>query len=375
MRYKIPLFELNYGKEEENAVIEVIRSKWISMGPKVEEIENEFSSYLKVKYVVALSSCTAALHLALEVLGVKEGDEVIVPSLTFVATVNAVCHVNAKPVFVDITSKLDFSIDPRDISKKVTSRTKAIIVMHYAGFSCNMTSIKKIAKKHRLFIIEDAAHSLGSEYKGKKLGTVGDIGCFSFFANKNITCAEGGLFVTNNNEYAKKAKLLRAHGMSTLSYERAMGHASEYDVLDLGFNYRLDDIRASLIQAQLKKLRKDLEKRRKNRRLYIRELKGIKGLLIPYEYYKYPSANYIFPVILENADGQKRNLVRSKLAEERIQTSVHYPAVHKFAIYKKYSSYLPITEKVSKNEITLPLYANLSEEQIKYIANKLKLIL
>ncbi|MHA1395745.1 MAG: DegT/DnrJ/EryC1/StrS family aminotransferase [Promethearchaeota archaeon] len=375
MSYKIPLFELNYGKEEEKAVLEVIRSKWISMGPKVQEIENEFSAYLKVKYAVALSSCTAALHLALKILGVQEGDEVVVPSLTFVATVNAVRHVNAKPIFADITSKLDFSIDPRDIAKKVTTKTKAIIVMHYAGFSCNMASIMKIAKRHRLFIIEDAAHSLGSEYEGKKLGTIGDIGCFSFFANKNITCAEGGLLVTNNYKYAKEAKLLRAHGMSTLSYERAMGQASGYDVLDLGFNYRLDDIRGALIQTQLKKLKQDLEKRREIRNMYIKELKRVKGLLIPYEYHKYPSANYIFPIILEDVNEEKRNLIRAILAEKGIQTSIHYPAVHNFAIYKKYSSYLAITEKVSKNEITLPFHSKLSEEHIEYITNNLKLVL
>lgn len=313
--YKIPLFDLNYGKEEEEAVLKTLRSKWISMGPNVNKLEEEFAKHLNIKYAIAVTNCTAALHLALKILEIKEGDEVIVPSLTFIATVNCVRYVNATPVFADITSYEDFSINPDDIEKKITPRTKAIIAMHYGGFACDMDRIMELAKKYDFFVVEDAAHAPDSEYlpcginmtqnkssynrnnippgeprginnktmlnltnnnrdipwgKGKKLGTIGDIGCFSFFSNKNITCAEGGMLATNNDEYAKKAQLLRAHGMTSLSYERAKGHATKYDVIELGYNYRMDDIRGALALSQFKKLKDDVKKRKTQTNLFRR---------------------------------------------------------------------------------------------------------
>ena len=371
MNYKIPLFDLNYGKEEEEAILKTIRSKWISTGPNVKQLEEKFARHLNVKHAVAVSNCTAALHLALKILEIKQEDEVIVPSLTFVATVNAVRYVNATPVFADITSYKDFSIDPADIEKRITSKTKAIIVVHYGGFSGNMDRITDIAKKHNLFVVEDAAHAPDSEYKGKKLGTIGDIGCFSFFSNKNITCAEGGMFVTENDKHAVKAKLLRTHGMTTLSYERAKGHTTKYDVLELGYNYRMDDIRGALALTQFKKLGADIEKREELRNYYLEKLKNINKIVIPYENHPYKSSNYIFPIVLKNSNAEKRDRVRQKLAEAGIQTSIHYPAVHKFSIYEKYKVDLPITEYVTNNEITLPMYYNLSKDEIKYISEKL----
>lgn len=375
MDYKIPLFELNYGKEEEKAILEVIRSKWISMGPEVQKLEKEFSSILKVNHAVALSSCTAALHLALMILGIGKGDEVVVPSLTFVATVNAVRYVGAIPVFADITSYEDFSIDPTAIERKVTSRTKAIIVMHYGGFSCEMDSIMKIASDHDLYVVEDAAHAPNSKYKEKKLGTIGHIGSFSFFSNKNITCAEGGLLVTNNENYAQKAKLLRTHGMTSLSYERAKGHVIDYDVVELGYNYRMDDIRGALALSQFKKIKPDVEKREELRKFYLEELKHIDEIIIPYENHPYKSSNYIFPIILKNGSKEKRDKIRENLAEAGIQTSIHYPAVHRFSIYQQYKSFLPITDYVTDNEITLPLFYNLKKEKILYISQELNKLL
>lgn len=332
MAYKIPLFDLNYGKEEEEAVLKVIRSKWISIGPKVQEIEKKFSTLLKVKHAVALSSCTSALHLALKILGVSKNDEVIVPSLTFVATVNAVRHVDAIPVFADITSSTDFSIDPEDIKRKITKKTKAIIVMHYGGFSCEMDEILKIRDDYNIFLVEDAAHALLSKYKERIVGTIGDIGCFSFFTNKNITCAEGGLLVTNEKKYSDDARLLSAHGMTTLSYERAKGHATKYDVLNIGYNYRLDDIRAALLIAQLEKLKGDNKKREVLREAYIQELEDINDIIIPYKNYKYKSSNYIFPIVIKQRKKKDRDIVRELMSCKGIQTSIHYPAVHKFFV-------------------------------------------
>jgi len=372
MQYRIPLFNLNYDNKEQKAVLRTIRSRWISMGPNTTLLEKEFASFLNVRNAVAVTNCTAALHLALKVLGVRGGDEVIVPSLTFVATVNSVRYVNAIPVFADITDVANFSIDPVDIEKKITPKTKAIIVMHYGGFACDMDKIMRLAKKHNLFVIEDAAHAPGSEYKGKKLGTIGAIGCFSFFSNKNISCAEGGMFVTNDDALAEKARLLRSHGMTSLSYERARGHAADYDVLELGYNYRMDDIRAALALVQLKKLEEDAIKRKRLREYYLEGLSEIETIIIPYRNYKFNSSNYIFPIVLKNGDFKKRDKIRKKLAKAGIQTSVHYPAVHRFTVYENFRTSLPKTEYVANCEITLPLFYNLTQKKIKYISNTLK---
>lgn len=375
MKYKIPLFDLNFDDHEENAVIKTLRSKWISTGPKTVEFENKFSSFLNVKHSIALSNCTVALHLAMELCDITQGDEVICPSLTFVATVNAIRYVNAIPVFADIKSYEDLTIDPFDIERKITSKTKAIVVMHYGGFACDMESIMNIAKKHKLKVIEDACHGPLSEYKNKKLGTIGDVGCFSFFSNKNISTGEGGMLVTNNKKYYEKAKLLRSHGMTTLSYERSRGHSTRYDVISLGYNYRMDDIRSAIGIVQLEKLRQDLKKRAEIRKTYITKLREIDQIIIPFKDYQEFSSNYIFPIVLKNSTPKLRDEIRKKLDEVGVQTSVHYPAVHRFSIYKAFYSNLPKTNYVTDNLITLPMFGKLSKSKINFIVNSIKNIL
>lgn len=375
MRYKIPLFDLNFDEREEQAVLEVLRSKWISTGPRAIEFENKFANMLNVEHGLSLANCTVALHLAMKVIGISKNDEVICPSLTFVATVNSIRYLDAIPVFVDIKSYEDLTIDSDDIESKISDKTKAIVVMHYGGFSCDMEKIMFIAKKHNLKVIEDACHGPLSEYKGKKLGTIGDIGCFSFFSNKNISTGEGGMIVTNNHEYYEKAKLLRSHGMTTLSYERSKGHSTSYDVVKLGFNYRMDDIRAAIGIVQLSKLFDDLKKREIIREKYIEYLGGNVNLIIPFENYSEFCSNYVFPVVLKNSNAEERDFIRNKLAEAGIQTSVHYPPVHKFAIYKDFTNNLPRTEYVADNLITLPMYAGLKQVSIEYICNNLGVLL
>jgi dTDP-4-amino-4,6-dideoxygalactose transaminase len=369
MSYKIPFFDLNFGPEEEEAVLETIRSKWISIGPKTTEFENKFASMLNVKHALALSNCTVALHLAMEVLDIKEGDEVICPSLTFVATVNAIRYVKAIPVFCDIKNYEDLTLDPELVESLITEKTKAIVVMHYGGFPTDMHKIMALAKKFNLKVIEDACHGPLSDYYGKKLGTIGDIGCFSFFSNKNISTGEGGMIVTDNEEYFKKAKLLRSHGMTSLSYERSKGHATSYDVIELGFNYRMDDIRASIGIVQLDKIKNDLEKRIEIRRYYIEKLSEIDEVIIPYKDHKDFVSNYIFPVVLKNSDYKKRDELREYLQKCGVQTSVHYPAVHRFSIYNRFSKKLPVTEYVTDNEISLPMFSKLSFKEIDFITN------
>lgn len=375
MNYNIPLFDLNFDEQEEQAVIETLRSKWISTGPKTAEFEDKFKSMLQVNHALALSNCTVALHLAMKLVGIEAGDEVICPSLTFVATINAIRYVDAIPIFVDVKSYEDLTVDPDDIERKITIKTKAIVVMHYGGFACNMDSIMAIAKKHNLKVIEDACHGPLSEYKGKKLGAIGDIGCFSFFSNKNISTGEGGMLVTNKDGYYERAKLLRSHGMTSLSYERSKGHSTTYDVVALGYNYRMDDIRASIGLVQLGKLMDDLRQRAEIRKMYIDQLSSIDEIIIPFKNHTEFSSNYIFPIVIKDSTYQKRDDVRNELAEAGIQTSVHYPAVHRFSIYKEFYTELPKTDYVSNNLITLPMYSKLTEEDLKIIVETLKNVL
>lgn len=375
MTYEIPLFKLNFGEEEIQAVTDTIRSQWISTGPKCEELEQLFVEMFQVNYAVSLSNCTDALHLACKLCDIKEGDEVLCPSLTFAASVNCIRYVGSTPVFCDIVSQEHINIDPHDIEKKITSKTKAIIVVHMAGFPAKMDEIMRIAKKHNLKVIEDACHGPLSEYKGKKLGTIGDVGCFSFFSNKNISTGEGGMLITNNEAMAKRARLLRSHGMTTMSYQRASGHATSYDIVDLGYNFRLDDMRASIAVEQLKKLRKDLEQRIEVRKLYIDLLSNVKDVIVPFSDNTEFVSNYIMPIVLKNANKEKRDKVRNALHEKGIQTSVHYPSIHRFSIYKEYKEDLPTTDYVTDNEITLPMFASLSENEITYIVETLNEIL
>ena len=371
MEYKIPLFQLNFGEEEITAVTETIRSKWISTGPKCEELEKQFVDMFDVGYAVSMSNCTDALHLACILCDIKAGEEVICPSLTFAASVNCIKYVGATPVFCDIVGPEHINIDPNEIEKLITKKTKAIIVVHMAGFPAKMDEIMAIAKRHNLKVIEDACHGPLSEYKGKKLGTIGDVGCFSFFSNKNISTGEGGILITNNESMAAKARLLRSHGMTTMSYQRASGHATSYDIVDLGYNFRLDDIRASIAVVQMKKLQKDLEERILVRKRYVEQLSKISGVIVPFVDNTEFVSNYIMPVILKDSTSEIRDRIRDTLHAAGIQTSVHYPAIHKFSIYKELNAFLPQTEYVTDNELTLPMYATLTNEQVDFIVETL----
>jgi dTDP-4-amino-4,6-dideoxygalactose transaminase len=371
MEYKIPLFKLNFDEEEIDAVSETMRSQWISTGPKCEELEKLFEDMLRVKHAVSLTNCTAALHLACILCDIKEGDEVLCPSLTFAASVNCIRYVGATPVFCDVVGPDHLNIDPIEIEKNITKNTKAIIVVHMAGFPAKMDEIMAIANRYNLRVIEDACHGPLSEYKGKKLGTIGDIGCFSFFSNKNISTGEGGMLITNNEEMGKKSRLLRSHGMTTMSYQRAAGHATSYDILELGYNYRMDDIRASMGIVQMKKLSGDLEKRINVRKRYIEQLTKVKGIEVPFANNTEFVSNYILPIVLTNSALEKRDSIREKLHASGIQTSVHYPAVHKFSIYSQYKATLPKTEYITDNEITLPMFGSLTNDEIDFIVETL----
>ena len=372
MAYKIPLFNLNFDEKEAQAAYDTIKSGWISTGPKNAELEQMFIDMWNVKYAVSMSNCTDALHVCCMVCGFDPGDEIICPSLTFAASCNCIRYVGATPVFADIVGPDNINIDPKDIERKITDKTKGIIVVHMAGFPCQMDEILAIAKKHNLKVIEDACHGPLSEYKGVKLGTIGDCAAYSFFSNKNISTGEGGMFITNNEEMASKARLIRSHGMSTMSYQRASGHATEYDVTCLGYNYRMDDIRAAIAIEQLKKLPKDLEARMDVRARYVERLSNISRVAVPFADNTEFVSNYIFPVVVLDSTKEQRNKLREYMHEQGIQTSVHYPAAHRFTTYKELGAVLPQTEYVTDNEITLPMYAALTIEQVDYICDCLE---
>ena len=377
MNWKIPLSDIDLGDEEIEEVVKVLKSKWLSMGPVTKEFEEQFANYLGVKCAFGVSSGTAALHIAHKVLGIREGDEVIVPSLTFVATANAILYCGAKPVFTDITSFDDFNISPDDILEKITNKTKAITIVHYGGYPCDMDAITEIAEDYKLKVVEDAAHAPGASYKGKKCGTIGNVGCFSFFANKNLVTGEGGMISTNEDALAEKIRIMRSHGMTTLTWDRHKGHAHSYDVVDLGFNYRINEMASALGLVQLKKLDENNKKRRKIVEEYRKGLENISGISVPFKNHKEKSSYHIFPILL--SEDVPRGGFIERLKEEGIQTSVHYPPIHLFTYYRKIFGFkegmLPKTEFVGECEVTVPLHPMMKEEDVRFVIESIKTIL
>lgn len=362
MDWRVPLADVALGKEEEGAVLEVLRSGWLTMGAVTQAFEQELAAFVGARHAFAVNNGTAALHLACLAVGLGEGDEAIVPSLTFVATANAVRYTGAEVVFADVESEDWLCVSPRAIEEKITGRTKAIVVMHYGGFACDMPGILRVAKKHNLAVIEDAAHAIGGSLQGKSLGTWGDAGCYSFFGNKNMTTAEGGMLVTNDDRIAEKVRVLRSHGMTTLTWDRHQGHASTYDVVDLGYNYRMDEIRSAIGREQLRKLPAGNARRTGLVLRYRRAFQEkVPALGLPFAEQRGISSHHIFPVLLP--EGIQREAFREALKADGIQTSFHYPPVHHFRIYRKEGEELRMTESVTRRQVTLPLFPAMTDEQ------------
>lgn len=372
--WQIPLFDLRLAEQEFEAVQAVLRSGWLTMGRVTEQFEQAFAEFIGTKYAFAVSNGTAALHLANLVVGIGAGDEVICPALTFITGANAILYTGAQPVFADITGVDDFNISPDDIEAHITERTKAIEIVHYGGYPCAMERITDIADRYNLFLIEDCAHAPGAEYGGKKCGNLGDIGCFSFFSNKNMTTAEGGMITTNNDELAEKIRLMRSHGMTSQTLDRHYGRAFSYNVVELGYNYRIDEIRSALGIVQLEKLRDSEQSRRQLTEYYEHRLNAIRGLTTPFQQTPGTSSYHIFPILLD--DHVDRQEFMTFLKSKGIQTSIHYPPIHLFSYYQQHFGYsknfLPVTETVAAREVTLPLYPGLTFEQIDYIVETIE---
>ena len=378
-RWKVPLADVSLGPEEIEAVTQVLKSGWLSMGPKTEEFEHRFKEFLGVKHAFAVANGTAALHLACEAIGLKEGDEVLCPALTFVATANAILYTGALPVFIDINGPHDLNLSVVDAAAKVTERTRAIMVVHYGGYPCDMDGVRALAARHDLKIIEDCAHAPGAVYHSQDgpqmVGTIGDLGCFSFFANKNLTTGEGGLVATKDDELAEKIRIMRSHGMTTLTWDRHRGHSFSYDVVARGYNYRLDEMRAALGMVQLARLEEQNSRRRNLTQLYQQELGKIEQVELPFRGSPEGAAHHLFPVLLlPKAD---RVAFMAALAADGIQTSIHYPPIHRFSHYRSlwpvdYSHRLPFTDDLADREITLPLFPTMTGEQLEKVGRGVK---
>jgi len=378
--WKVQLFELNYDGRELQAAADVIRSAWITMGEKTKGFERSFGTFLgNGALCTAVANGTAALHMALLAAGVGPGDEVVIPSLTFVADINVVRLVGATPVLVDCTSYDDWSISPEGIAAAITTRTKAVLIVHYGGYACDMDAILSAsrgkANGREIALIEDAAHAPAADYKGKACGTIGDIGCFSFFTNKNLSIGEGGMVSTRLEEVHEKIRHLRSHGMTSLTLDRYKGRAISYDVLEPGLNYRMDEIRAAIGLVQLEKLPGANRQRGRLVRRYRELLDGVPRVKVPFSGYSFGTPSYhIFPVLLDQS--VSRMEVIEGMKENGIQSSIHYPPFQEFTAYRDTGlAQTPIALDISRRELTLPLFPTMTFEQVDLVCGTLKKLL
>lgn len=358
----IPVAEPNLSGNELKYVKDCIETGWISsIGEYVKKFEEGFSKYCGVKHGIAVANGTVALHLALEALGIKTGDEVIIPALTFVATANAVKYTGAKPVFIDSEPRT-WNIDPEKIEEKITKKTKAIIPVHLYGHPCDMDRINEIAEKHGLKVIEDAAEAHGAEYKKKKVGSLSDISCFSFYGNKILTTGEGGMCLTDDEEIAEKMEQLKDHGMSK---ERRYYHPQ------IGYNYRLTNIQAALGLAQLERIEQTVETKRRNARLYNSLLKDIKGIVLPVEEPWAKNVYWMYSLLVEKDYQLGRDELMAKLKQEGIDTRPFFIPLHKMP-YLNEGLKLPVAEKLGQIGMNLPSSVKLTKEQIDKITSVIR---
>ncbi len=363
----LSLAEPNLGVNEKQALADVIDSGWVTMGEQVKAFERAFADMHGAADAVAVSSCTAGLHLSLVALGIGLGDEVLVPSLTFVATVNAVLYVGATPVFVDIDSIHTPHISLADAQAKCTRQTKAVIVMHYGGYLVDLSSWRRFANEHGIALIEDAAHAPGVD----GVGQTSDATAFSFFSNKNITTAEGGMVIAQDPALLEDIRSMRSHGMTTGTLDRHTGHAYSYDVTLLGYNYRMDELRAAMGLSQLAHLAAWNVKRRDLTKTYRQLLlEYCPAITVPFDSQRV-SAAHLMPVLLPEATNRRE--VMAKLKASNIQSSIHYPPVHGFSYYRQRfpGIHLTLTERFCARELTLPLHPGLDESAVNRVTSTL----
>ena len=357
-------------EDEIREVVDTLRSGWIGTGPKVRRFERMFAEYIGAKHAVALSSCTAGLELALEVLGIGPGDEVITTPLTFSATANVIVHRGARPVFADIELP-SMNIDPNEIERRITPKTKAIIPVHFAGRPCRMDDIMDIARRHGLFVIEDAAHAIEAWYRGRKIGTIGDMTCFSFYATKNLTTAEGGMVTTENDEWAEEIRIKSLHGISKDAWRRYTEAGFQpYDTLYAGYKFNMTDIQASLGIHQLRRIEENLKIRERIWRRYNEAFADISEIITPAEEEGIRHARHLYTILLD-IDRLRidRNRFIELLKAENIGAGIHYIALHLHSFYRKTFGYkrgdFPNAEYVSDRTVSLPLSPKMTDQDVE----------
>jgi dTDP-4-amino-4,6-dideoxygalactose transaminase len=362
---KVPFFSPEITAEDKRVVLNALNSALLTDGPKLREFEDKFARYTGAKYAVGVSNATSALHLSLKACGIGRGDEVIIPDMTFVATASAVILAGATPVLADI-EKDDFNISVDSIEENISSHTKAILPVHFAGKVCNMDKMKRLADRHNLNIIEDSAHAIGTRFDGSHVGTFGDAGCFSFYPTKNITTIEGGMVITNSKKIAKYVKTLRNHGiLKSLSERYSKGKPWEYDVLEPGYNYRLDEIRAALGINQLKRIDSLNLKRRHAFEYYNSKLASREGITTPSIPKDDSHSFHLYIIRVVREYGMSRDKLFKKLLKNGVRASVHYKPIHQFTIFKKRAKVrggLENTKQAYKEMLTLPLYTQISKD-------------
>ena len=361
-------------------MLRVLRSKWLSMGPEVQAFESEMSDFLGIKHAFAVSSGTAALHLAYLALGIGAGDEIIQPAINFVAAANVTVAVGATPVFADIVGLDEPTIDPEVVERLISPRTRAVVVMHYGGYPGRLARLTEVCARHRVALVEDACHAVGARYldpsgrppHGAQAGTVGDIGCFSFFSNKNMATGEGGLVVTNRADLAERLRLLRSHGMTSLTWDRHRGHAVGYDVVAHGYNYRLDELHAALGRCQWRKLSDNNARRRQLVAVYRQALSGLVGWIVPFADHPGESACHLSVAVAPDTD--TRDSAAGHLRAIGIQTSLHYPCVPGFGAFHRFTSNgIDRSQAFASRAITLPLFPTMTVDQVDETCRQLAL--
>lgn len=373
----IPFYVPWITEQDKKAVLEALESRWLTGGPKSAEFESQFADYVGVKHAISVNNCTAALHLAMRAANVKSGDEVIVPDITFAATANAAIFCGAKPVLCDIDEKtLNISID--DLAERITSKTRAIIPVHYAGQPCDMSEILEIAEHHKVSIVEDCAHSLGATYKGQQTGSLGLMGCFSFYPTKMITTLQGGMITTNDDKIAEKTRSLREHAMSRTAISRETDATWYYDVTDLGYNYRLTEVQVALGISQMKRINNSMDRHVKAARHYTKKLRTLKGIITPYEAPNRTHVFHLYVIKVKKEAGITRNMLFQKLSNEGIGLSVHYTPLHLLSYYRKFlkkKDSFPVATRVYDEILSLPLYPTLTYKDVDFVTTKMKMLM
>lgn len=369
--WRVPLTDIAVPEQDVQAVLECLESGWLTMGPRTKAFEQALADFVETPHAVTVSSGTAALHLSCLAAGIGEGDEVIVPAFSFVASASAARYVGAEPVLCDVISPYEFNIDPDDVARRITSRTRAVVAVHFCGYPAAIEALRALCDEHGLVLIEDCAQAIGAtiDDAGRQVGTVGELGAFSFFSKKQLCVGEGGMVTTANEQFAERVRLLRSHAMTSSTWDRHRGHDPAYDVVDIGFNFRLDEPRAALGLSRLARLADSIEARRATVRLYRERLADVDGVELCFDDQAVErSSHFAFPVLLR--DRETRDRFRDELKAGGIQTT-WYPALHKFSGYRDYAppEGLPRVSEAADRHCALPLSAQMTEAEVDVVVD------